>query len=190
MADPGMRAGRERIRAATAAFCMTAVAGVVGCGGGTAGDGATTPAPAPAPPAAATVPAPPPSTGDLQAVAARVLGPDRAGEPTTLDGVYSEAQAQRGRAVFEAVCVECHTTDDWTEDNFLARWNGESLWRFWHYIYEQMPEGEPPYTLTRQQVSDATAYIFSLNGVPTGSSDLGTEDEDLDLHWLVWPGPS
>ena len=32
--------------------------------------------------------------------------------------------------------------------------------------------------------------IFSLNGVPTGSSDLGTEDEDLDLHWLVWPGGS
>lgn len=110
------------------------------------------------------------------------------GEPTTMDGVYTAAQAARGRQVYETVCVDCHNTEDWVEDGFRERWNGESVWRFWHYIWEQMPNGEPPYSLPRDQVTDVVTYILQLNEVPAGTSELGSDDDSLDVHWLVFPG--
>ena len=164
------------------------------CAGGSGGasGGGEAPAPAGPPPAAVAPSGSAPASGAASHadVLAAVLGPDRAGEPSTLDGIYTDAQAERGRGVFLDVCAECHSTSDWTEDGFLERWNGESVWRFWHYIYEQMPNGEPPYTLERQEVTDAVAFILRLNGVPTGPAELGTEDEAIDVHWLVWPAGS
>ena len=105
-----------------------------------------------------------------------------------MDGVYTAAQAARGRGVFESVCSECHEPSDWTDTAFLDRWNEDSVFRFWYYIFERMPHGEPM-TLSRVQVTDAVAYIFQLNGLPTGAVELGTDDDDLDNHWIIW-GPS
>lgn len=107
-------------------------------------------------------------------------------EPSTLDGIYTAAQAQRGRQVFENICSECHTTDEWRDEAFLARWDGESVYRFWFYIYEQMPNGEPPYSLPREQVTDVLTYILQLNGLPTGDAELGSDDDSIDQHWLRW----
>jgi hypothetical protein len=134
------------------------------------------PAPQPAPPAADAAPAPEP---------AAAAAADRA-EPSTLDGIYTPAQAERGLAVFENVCSECHETVEWQDELFLARWEGESIFRFWHYIYERMPHGSTPYSLPRQSVTDVVTYILQINGVPAGDSELGTTDDDIDDHWLHW----
>ncbi len=155
---------------ATAWGTLIVAAAVSACGGsgGVGSEPAATPAPAlGSPPAAA---------------------PSGSSEASTLDGVYTATQAERGRAVFDDVCVECHTVDDWMEDGFKERWSGESVWRFWHYIWEQMPDGEPPYTLSRTQVTDVMTYILELNGLPTGAGEMGTDDDSLDVHWLVFPG--
>ena len=109
-------------------------------------------------------------------------------EPSTLDGIFTVAQAERGAAVFTSICADCHETVEWQDDAFRARWDGESIWRFWHYIYEQMPDGEPPYTLPRQQVTDVLTYILQLNGLPPGDMELGSDDDSIDDHWLRWPG--
>lgn len=113
---------------------------------------------------------------------------DRAGEATTLDGVYTVDQARRGFGVYRQICSDCHEPTDWQDDAFLARWNGESVYRFWYYIFEQMPEGEPPYTLTREQVTDVVTYIFQLNGLPEGPAELGADEDSIDDHWLYWGG--
>ncbi len=110
-------------------------------------------------------------------------------EPNTLGGIYTTAQAQRGRQVFEAICSNCHATEDWQDPHFRARWEGESVYRFWFYIYEQMPEGEPPYSLTRQQVTDVLTFILQLNGLPTGETALGSDDDSIDPYWLHWGSP-
>ena len=107
-------------------------------------------------------------------------------EPSTLDGVYTEEQAERGLAVYENVCSRCHEAEEWQDDGFKARWDGESVYRFWYYIYERMPNGEPPYSLPREQVSDVVTYILQLNGLPPGDTELGSDDDSIDVHWLRW----
>lgn len=129
-------------------------------------------------------PAPPPAP---EAASEQVLSApaDLGDDASTLDGVYTTAQAQRGARVFEGICSECHESTDWQEESFLERWNDESVYRFWYYIYERMPHGDP-YTLTREQVTDVLTYILSLNGLPAGEAELGTDDDSLDDYWLRW----
>ncbi len=110
-------------------------------------------------------------------------------EPSTLDGIYTAAQAQRGRQVFENICSTCHRAEDWQDAMFLARWEGESVFRFWWFIYERMPYGEPPYSLPREQVSDVLTYILQLNGLPSGDAELGSDDASIGQHWLHWGAP-
>ncbi len=131
------------------------------------------------PPPAASLPVP-------QTAPVTVATTVHADDASTLDGVYTRAQAQRGAAVFEGICSECHETVDWADDAFRARWKDESVFRFWYYIYEQMPDGEPPYTLTREQVTDVLTYILQLNELPVGESELGTDDDSIDKFWLRW----
>ena len=110
-------------------------------------------------------------------------------EPSTLDGIYTAAQAQRGRRVFEKTCSACHKTEDWQDGLFLARWEGESVYRFWFFIYETMPDDAPPYSLPREQVSDVLTYILQLNGLPSGDGELGSDDDSIGQHWLHWGNP-
>ena len=107
-------------------------------------------------------------------------------EPNTLAGVYTDAQAQRGRQVFENICSTCHNTEEWQDELFLARWEGESVYRFWFFIYERMPGDAPPYALPREQVSDVLTYILQLNGLPSGDTELGSDDDSIDPYWLHW----
>ena len=106
-------------------------------------------------------------------------------EASTLDGVYTVAQAQRGLGVFDDVCSECHEAVDWQDEGFLERWDNESVYRFWYYIYERMPHGDP-FTLSREQVTDVLTYILQLNGLPPGDQELGTDDDSIDDYWLIW----
>ena len=128
------------------------------------------PQPAPAPAAEETPMAAAPSTGE---------------DPTTLDGIYTTAQAERGGAVFQESCAECHETEDWTETAFLGRWADQSTFQLWYYINDRMPY-DNPWSLSRQQVTDVMTYILHLNELPTGSEELGTTDDDIDRYWIVW----
>lgn len=107
-------------------------------------------------------------------------------EPNTLAGIYTVAQAERGRAVFDDICSTCHNAEEWQDEGFKARWNGESIYRFWSWIYERMPDDAPPYSLPREQVSDVLTYILQLNGLPAGDTELGSDDDSIDQHWLYW----
>jgi hypothetical protein len=106
--------------------------------------------------------------------------------PSTLDGIYTDVQADRGQAVYDNLCSNCHEAEDWLDPAFLARWNGESVYRFWNYIYQNMPEGEPPFSVPREQVTDALTFILRLNGLPTGNEELGADEDSIDDHWLIW----
>ena len=107
-------------------------------------------------------------------------------DASTLDGIYTVAQAARGARVYDGICSECHDgADDWTDSIFLQRWDGDSVFRFWYFIYERMPHGNP-YTLSREQVTDVLTYILQLNGLPPGDRELLTDDDSLDDYWLYW----
>ena len=150
---------------------LLALAFLSACSGGSQAPVAE-PVPAPAQqPAPATQPAPV-TTGDRE-------------DPTTLDGIYTLAQAERGEAVFQELCAECHETQDWTETAFLGRWADQSTFQLWYYINDRMPY-DNPWSLSRQQVTDVMTYILHLNNLPTGNSELGITDDDIDQYWIVW----
>ena len=106
-------------------------------------------------------------------------------DPTTLDGVYTQAQAQRGKQLFDGVCSECHETEDLTDRAFQARWEGQSTFQLWYFINDRMPYDDP-WSLTRQQVTDALTYILQLNGLRSGDTEMGTDDDSIDDYWIVW----
>ena len=48
-------------------------------------------------------------------------------DPTTADGIFTVAQAERGEALFRSTCSECHDSADWTETGFKGRWEEQSV---------------------------------------------------------------
>lgn len=157
-----------------AAALIVAALGTLACQTGTA-----TPASAPRPAA---------EQGPASQPEAPPAPRSKADEPNTTDGIYAEAQAVRGRQVFEQICTECHVPADWTEPAFLERWEEASVFRLWYWIYERMPHGNPG-SLTREQVTDALTYIFQLNGLPPGPGELADDDDSIDDYWIIWTRP-
>lgn len=133
---------------------------------------ASSPQPAPASPPAAQAPAAPAAT-------------PTSGVKTTMAGIYTVAQAERGQQVFTAVCSECHEPENWTEAAFKGRWAGKPVYQLFYQIHNTMPYGAPS-SLTRQQYTDVVAYILSLNKLPTGTTELGSDDDSLDAFDIDW----
>jgi mono/diheme cytochrome c family protein len=106
-------------------------------------------------------------------------------DPTTADGIFTLAQADRGEDLFRSICSDCHDQADWTEEGFKGRWEGQSVFQFWYYINDRMPY-DNPFSLTREQVTDVVTYILTLNGLPAGDTELATDDDSIDDYWLTW----
>ncbi len=117
----------------------------------------------------------------------------RAQTRTIWDGVYSEAQARRGAAVYNSECSYCHR-DDLSGgffdggagqapalagprafgSSFGERWNDMTVGEMVAAIASTMPQQKPA-TLTLQQYVDVVSYLFSKNGVSSGPMDLPTD---------------
>jgi mono/diheme cytochrome c family protein len=118
--------------------------------------------------------APPPADSPESAPATA----DSAPPTSVLDGVYTQAQAARGREVFLASCLECHTTRDFRGETFFLSWAGTTVGRFVDSMVETMPEDNPG-GLPVQDYLDVTAYVLELNGYPVGSGELEDRPERL-----------
>lgn len=95
---------------------------------------------------------------------------------TVKDGVYTEAQAKRGQAEFEAICAMCHRAEWFGGPEFKEHWGYGELFWVYDFIRTNMPY-EQGGTLPRQTYIDVVAYILKLNGYPAGTYDLPTTDE-------------
>ena len=135
--------------------------------------------------APAAGPQPSPTPAAQAPTAPTASAPSATGVRTTMTGAYTAAQAERGQQVFTAVCSECHGTEDWTEAAFKGRWAGKPVYQLFYQIHNTMPYGAPS-SLTRQQYTDIVAYILSLNKLPTGTAELGSDDDSLDSFDIDW----
>ena len=87
------------------------------------------------------------------------------------EGVYTEAQADRGAATFKSTCTACHDTARFTGAEFLGGWTGKPLHALFNLMHTTMPEDNPG-SLKPQQYADVVAYFLKLNGYPAGKEEL------------------
>ena len=109
----------------------------------------------------------------------------RAQDKTVWDGVYSDAQAKRGAALFADKCSMCHGADLSGGDapslagaEFSGNWDDLSLGDLFERIRVGMPQDNPQ-SLTRDQVSDLMALILRANKIPAGQADLPAQADAL-----------
>jgi cytochrome c len=99
---------------------------------------------------------------------------------STWDGVYTKVQSERGKALYDRHCLDCHGDElegDVVEHPALAggafiyKWNGLTVGDLFVRIHRDMPMDHPG-TLTRQNAVDLTAFLLRFNEFPLGESDL------------------
>jgi len=97
---------------------------------------------------------------------------------TTRKGVYSAAQAARGRDIYLGNCRSCHTPETHTGPTFDATWNNRSLAQLYSYIRERMPKNDPG-SLSDQEYADVLAYVLRMNAMPPGKKELAPDSVSM-----------
>jgi mono/diheme cytochrome c family protein len=95
-------------------------------------------------------------------------------QKTTNSAVFTTAQAERGKTVFGEKCTACHDPARFTGDAFFDAFNNKALKEVWDIASGTMPEDNPG-SLKPQEYGDIIAYFLSLNGFPTGATELAGE---------------
>ena len=129
----------------------------------------------------------------VEDVAAALAGLEDGGELASVwDGVFTEAQAQRGQALYPGPCGLCHgrrldgapddpdmrATPPLARARFLRIWEGRSLATLFEYTRATMPEGNPA-SLADQEYVDVIAYMLSVGGLPAGDEELPADAQRL-----------
>lgn len=97
-------------------------------------------------------------------------------------GVYTKAQARRGNAVYQDVCVACHSLGRFRGADFAAKWTDKPLATLYKAV-TSMPQGEPG-SLDPQDYADVVAYLLSVNDYPAGAQELAVTPEAVAAIWL------
>ena len=103
---------------------------------------------------------------------------------TVADGVYSDTQAARGAAVYDAACSGCHRTDlggatgpALKDQRFAREFAGKDLKTLFTKTATTMPRNAPA-SLGDNVYLDVVAHLLKENGFPAGSHDLTTDALD------------
>ena len=94
-------------------------------------------------------------------------------------GVYTSAQAARGKELFGNNCAKCHgeTLAGMDEipplqgPHFMADWETQSIADLVQRIHNTMPMDNPG-ALSAASSTDVVAYLMQQNGIPAGDADL------------------
>lgn len=119
-----------------------------------------------------------------------VLAADPGAQPprSVWDGVFTDAQAERGRVSFSAHCASCHGADLSGGESKGLR--GERFWSDWQettvdYLHGQISKNMPfsedgslAGTLQAATYLDIVAHILEANGFPAGAQELTRESSN------------
>jgi len=105
---------------------------------------------------------------------------------TTWSGIYTDAQARRGQAVYDELCMSCHLRDLTGADqspglvgpDFNNQWNDLSIHDLFERTRISMPADKPG-TMKPEQVADVLAFILSKGGFPAGETELPAQADAL-----------
>ena len=99
---------------------------------------------------------------------------DATQKSTVWDGVYTAAQASRGKLVYEERCAECHATGEAPVlfgSGFMRRWFQESLDSVFTKMRTTMPLNGPG-TLPPNSYLDVLGFVLEQSGFPAGTEEL------------------
>jgi mono/diheme cytochrome c family protein len=118
---------------------------------------------------------------------------------TVQDGVFSDAQATRGQALYTQRCAGCHgpalqgaQAPPLAGDAFVRKFRTEPLSALFIKIRYTMPPTTPPNAaaaaqLTPEQGADLVAHVLKANGFPAGKTDFAAADATTSR--VAWPAP-
>ena len=95
------------------------------------------------------------------------------------DGVYTEEQATRGKALYSQECASCHGGEltggemapPLAGGEFMAGWDGLTIGDLFERVRISMPQNSPG-SLSGQQNADILAFVFSANKFPAGAAEM------------------
>jgi cytochrome c5 len=101
---------------------------------------------------------------------------------TVADGVYTDAQANRGAAVYEASCAGCHRADlggtpngpALRDERFARGFADKDLKTLFTKVATTMPRNAAG-SLGENVYLDVVAHMLKENGFPAGSRDLSSD---------------
>lgn len=102
------------------------------------------------------------------------------------DGVFTTSQAERGQGIFEEACKGCHQPEQFTGPGFIHAWAGRSAAAPFDVIRTTMPEDNPS-SLKRSDYAAVLAYLFRLNNLPAGETELPSLARKLQLIRIEAP---
>ena len=106
------------------------------------------------------------------------------GPQTTMDKVYSTAQAGRGEEKFNQVCTACHLVSDLSGSRLREKWEGQSVGDVFDFISNSMPDGDPG-SLTKDEYASIVAYLLKQSGYAAGEGELPTDTAVLSKVKIV-----
>jgi hypothetical protein len=114
---------------------------------------------------------------------------------TVWDGVFTAAQAERGREAYAVHCSSCHGNDlqggagpVLQGSQFIDNWREDSLKSLFTFIQTQMPLRARG-SLSEETYLDLLTYILSMNSFPAGSKEL-TNDGLGGIQVIGKDGPA
>ena len=116
---------------------------------------------------------------------------------TVQDGVYSDAQATRGQALYAKTCAGCHgpalqgaQAPPLAGDAFTTKFRTEPLSALFIKIRHTMPPGAAANAqLTNDQAADLVAHVLKTNGFPAGKTDFaGADATNSAIRWPAAAG--
>ena len=98
------------------------------------------------------------------------------------DGVYTQAQADRGKTAYGEQCASCHGAElsggemapPLAGGEFTSGWDGLTVGDLFERIRVSMPQNAPG-SLSGQQNADILAFMFSANKFPAGAAEMPKE---------------
>lgn len=115
-------------------------------------------------------------------------------------GVFTSAQASRGKSSFDGVCARCHGVQlaGGTDGGptlkgaaFLDHWSNDTLASLYVKIRDTMPRNTPG-TISEEVKVEILAYLLQQNGFPSGTTEIKADLPALDEVRVsrrgVWDG--
>ena len=115
-------------------------------------------------------------------------------EPRIWQGVYSAAQAERGKANYNSSCLRCHgdklqgnTAPALSGDRFFTTWGSEPIASLFAKIRDTMPPNFGT-SIDDQVKLDIVTYILQTNGYPAGAGELRQNGNDVASAQILKKG--